>query len=81
MTIEDDILRCFQVLDCGKSLGPQDIAKQISAEDWRNALASVKKAALGLARNGQIEILRKGKPVDPNAPIKGVIRYRLPIGS
>jgi hypothetical protein len=79
MAIEDDILSCFQGLESGKSLGPPDIAKQIGAENWRNSLSSVKKAALGLARDGQIEILRKGKPVDPNAPIKGVIRYRLPI--
>jgi Protein of unknown function (DUF3253) len=77
MAIEDDILDCLKAIEPGKSLGPQDIAKQIGADEWRNALSSVKKAALGMARAGQIEILRKGKSANPNAPIKGVIRYRL----
>ena len=77
MAIEDDILKCLQPLALGKSLGPQEIAKQIGQDNWRGALHTVKIAALGLARQNQIEILRKGKPVDPNAPIKGVIRYRL----
>ncbi len=31
-----------------------------------------------LARAGQIELLRKGKPVDDPARVKGVVRYRLP---
>jgi hypothetical protein len=30
-----------------------------------------------LARDGQIEITRKGQPVDPNN-FKGVVRLRLP---
>ena len=42
----------------------------------RRVLPQVKAAAIGLARAGRVEILRHNKPVDPNAPIKGVYRLR-----
>jgi hypothetical protein len=34
----------------------------------------VRQQALHLARKDRIAILRKGKPVDPHAPFKGVVR-------
>ena len=77
MSIEEDILNCLSGVTAGKSLAPQDIAKTIGQDNWRSVFPTIKKAALGMARKEQIEILRKGKPVDPNEPIKGVIRYRL----
>ena len=45
---------------------------------WRRYLMATRQQALHLARTGRVVILRKGKPVDPNAPIKGVIRLSLP---
>jgi hypothetical protein len=36
----------------------------------------VRNAAKGLSREGLIDILRKGKPIDPEI-IKGVIRLRI----
>ena len=45
---------------------------------WRRYMTGVRQQALFLARNGYIAILRKGKPVDPFAPVKGVIRLSLP---
>jgi len=44
---------------------------------WRKYMRAVKQQALHLARSGRIEILRKGKPVDPD-DFKGVWRMRLP---
>lgn len=32
---------------------------------------------LGLARQGKLVILRKGKPFDPAQPLKGIYRVRL----
>lgn len=46
---------------------------------WRHYLNAVRQQAIHLARAGRIEILRKGKPVDPN-DFKGVYRLRLPGG-
>ncbi len=63
-----------------KSICPTDAAKALAGnppdESWRRSLAPVKLAAQRLARAGQIEILRKGKPVDPEV-LHGVIRLRL----
>ena len=37
----------------------------------------MRQQALNLARQGRILILRKGRPVDPHAPVKGVVRLAL----
>ena len=58
-----------------KSLCPTDVARAVSAENWRPLLGAVRKVAADLARQGKIEILRKGKPISPDE-IRGVIRLR-----
>ncbi|MBJ7249986.1 MAG: DUF3253 domain-containing protein [Acetobacteraceae bacterium] len=58
-----------------KSLCPTDVARAVSAEDWRPLLGAVRKVAADLARQGKIEILRKGKPINPDE-MRGVIRLR-----
>ena len=58
-----------------KSLCPTDVARAVSAEEWRPLLGAVRKVAADLARQGKIEILRKGKPINPN-DMRGVIRLR-----
>ncbi len=58
-----------------KSLCPTDVARAVSAEDWRPLLGAVRKVAADLARQGKIEILRKGKPINPDEML-GVIRFR-----
>ena len=45
---------------------------------WRRYLPAVKQQALNLARKGRIVMLRKGKPLDPFQPVKGLIRLALP---
>ena len=71
----------------GKSICPTEAARALAAararpsdppEAWRRYLRPVRQQALHLARLGRIRILRKGKPVDPHAPVKGVIRLSLP---
>ncbi|MCZ8278818.1 MAG: DUF3253 domain-containing protein [Acetobacteraceae bacterium] len=58
-----------------KSLCPTDVARAVSAENWRPLLGAVRQVAAELARQGKIEILRKGKPISPDE-IRGVIRLR-----
>jgi len=58
-----------------KSLCPTDVALAVSAENWRPLLGAVRKVAADLARQGKIEILRKGKPINPD-DMRGVIRLR-----
>ncbi len=73
--------------DAGKSISPEQAARAFAAtrsrpgdppDLWRRYLNAVRQQALHLARRGHLRILRKGKPVDPNRPVKGVIRLALP---
>lgn len=67
-----------QVALCGaeRSISPAEVAQSLGP-DWRTKLTAVRRAAIRLAEAGQIEILRKGRRVDP-AGVRGVIRLRQP---
>lgn len=45
-------------------------------ERWRTQVRGVRAAAIGLARQGKLEVLRKGEIADVSAPIKGLIKLR-----
>ncbi len=69
------------------SCGPSDVARLLAErrrkpgdppELWRRYLQAVNEQARYLARQGRIDILRRGQRQDPHAPIKGVVRLRLP---
>lgn len=77
------------LMDQDKSITPEEAARAYAAtrarpgdppDLWRRYLMAVRQQALHLARQGRIAILRKGKAVDPKAPVKGVIRLALPDG-
>jgi len=46
-------------------------------DGWRRYITSVKQQAVHLARQGRVEIIRKGEVADPN-DFKGIVRIRLP---
>ena len=77
---EQAILDTLRALGAGKSICPTAAARTLAGnppdDSWRRSLAPVKLAAQRLARAGQIEILRKGKPIDPST-LHGVLRLRL----
>ena len=73
--ITDTLLRLAAERGPAKSLCPTDVARAVSAEEWRPLLGAVRKVAADLARQGKIEILRKGKPINPD-DMRGVIRLR-----
>lgn len=77
---EQAILDSLRALEAGKSICPTAAARHLAGnppdDSWRRSLAPVKLAAQRLARAGQIEILRKGKPIDPSH-LHGVLRLRL----
>lgn len=80
---EQAILETLRALGAGKSISPVDAARALAGspkdDSWRRSLAPVKLAAQRLARAGQIEILHKGKPIDPSI-LHGVLRLRLTSG-
>jgi hypothetical protein len=63
-----------------KTICPTDAARVLAGnpkdDSWRAKLAPIKLAAIRLARAEKIDILRKGKPIAPDA-VHGVIRLRL----
>jgi len=74
--VEAAILSLVTAAGAGKSITPEDAARAL-ALDWQAKLSAVRRAAVRMAEAGMIDILRKGKRVDPTTA-KGVIRLALP---
>lgn len=75
--IRAEILRQTEACAPGRSISPSDVAQALSAEGWQSLLGPIRQAAMALAQEGRLEVLRKGKPVGPEA-LRGVIRLRKP---
>lgn len=64
----------------GKSISPSDAARVLAGSDekqWSRLMKPLRAVSVELARAGEIQILRKGKPVDPDN-FRGVYRLALP---
>jgi hypothetical protein len=72
----------------GGSISPTEAAKAVAAAKgqgkgdadaalWQSWLPRVRAAAIGMARKGDLVILRKGKPADPE-DFRGVYRLGMP---
>ena len=72
--IEQMILDLVTGSGPGRSICPSEVARALDPE-WRRLMTPVRDASVRLAKAGRIDILRKGKPVEP-ADVKGVIRLR-----
>jgi len=59
-----------------KSISPEDAARRLAGDSWRSKNTLVKLAAIRLAKDNKIEILRKGRRVAPE-DARGVIRLRI----
>ena len=55
---------------------PEDIAREIYPEEWQSLLKRIRLFAKQQALAGQIYILRKGQPADPE-DFKGLITLRI----
>lgn len=61
-----------------KSASPEELARLASGaapDEWRSVLPKLRQTAVRLAHQGLVDILRKGKAVDPDH-FKGVFRLR-----
>jgi hypothetical protein len=74
--VEAAILELVATAGPGKSISPSEAAQALGP-DWRAKLTAVRRAAQRLAEAGRIDILRKGKRVEPSEA-KGVVRLALP---
>jgi hypothetical protein len=73
--IEAEILRQVEARGPDKSICPSEVARTLDLE-WQKLSLAVRRAAIRLAKAGQIDILRKGRRVEPEG-VKGVIRLRI----
>jgi hypothetical protein len=61
----------------GGSICPSEVARLVGASgEWRGLMASVRRVAWRLQRQGRVEITRKGRPVAADSAV-GPIRIRL----
>ncbi len=79
--IAAEILRLVTERGPDKSICPSEVARALAPDDqdttWRPLMSPVRRVATAMAVAGRIDILRKGKPVDPNQEVRGVIRLRI----
>jgi len=80
--IAAEILRLTGARGVEKSICPSEVARALVSDDaaaWQRFMGPVRRVAVGLAKDGRIDILRKGRPIavpDDPAALKGVIRLR-----
>ncbi|WP_169569231.1 DUF3253 domain-containing protein [Sneathiella limimaris] len=85
---QDDPIATYilDALSSGEEVSPNTIAQTIARDKqkessprdfWRKFMTAVRQQAIHLARNGRIEIVRKGEVADPN-DFKGLYKLRLP---
>ena len=80
MTIQDseiraELLRQVEARGPDRSICPSEVARALTSE-WQSLMGRIRTVAAELSQEGRIDILRKGRPVEPQA-VKGVIRLRL----
>jgi len=85
--VDDPIAKAIlSVLAQDKTPTFQDVARHIAEQRrtpkdgphlWRRYLVAVRQQAVHLAKDGRIEIIRKGEVADPK-DFKGIVRMRLP---
>lgn len=60
--------------DPGKTICPSEVARTLSAENWRELMPAVREIGVELAAEGQIVVKQRGQVVDPRTA-RGPIRY------
>ena len=62
-----------------KTICPSEAARALAGDDperWSKLMPAVRRAAIGLMREGRVEIRRKGRRVDPD-DFRGVYRIAI----
>ena len=79
-TIEEALLRLIAEREAGKTVDPQEAARELGGahpDQWGPLMQPIRRAAVALAEQGRVVILRKGKAVDPR-DFKGMYRLVAP---
>lgn len=82
--IADEILRQTAARGAERSICPSEVARALAGGGlegpWRPLMGPVRAVAARLAREGRVQILRKGRPLPPDQAPHGVIRLRAAAG-
>ena len=74
--VRETILEMCREQGLGGSVKPEAIAQAVYPEKWQTMLKRVRLMAKQMAQAGDLLILRKGQPVDPEEA-KGLIRLQI----
>jgi hypothetical protein len=64
--LEEAILRLLGQRAGAATICPSEAARDVAPDDWRPLMERVRMAARRLVARGELEILQKGRPVDPS---------------
>ncbi|KTR08541.1 hypothetical protein NS365_00965 [Aureimonas ureilytica] len=81
--IQQAIASAVMERGAGKTVCPSEIARSLAGSDekvWRLMMNPIRAEAVRMAKAGDVRILRKGRPVDPD-DFKGIYRLALPDGA
>ncbi|MEQ8842228.1 MAG: DUF2256 and DUF3253 domain-containing protein [Acidimicrobiales bacterium] len=73
--LENAIVELLDQRANGATICPSEAARLVDPVGWRELMTPVRSAANRLVANGQIEIVQRGRVVDPSSA-KGPIRLR-----
>lgn len=73
--LETAILRLLDERARGATICPSEAARAIGGETWRELMEPARSAARRLAARGEIDVVQRGRPVDPSTA-RGPIRLR-----
>ncbi len=69
------LLQKLQQRGSEKTICPSEVAREYAPENWRPLMDTVREIAYELARQGKLDVVQKGRVVDPQQVI-GPIRLR-----
>lgn len=81
--IEATLLRLVGERGADKTVCPSEVARALGGaeqDEWRRLMQPVRRAAVRLAKRGDVAILRRGRPVDPD-DFRGIYRLGAPRGA
>lgn len=74
--LESTMLEMLRNRSRGASICPSEVAQATHPENWREHMESVRRAARRLVARGEVDVLQRGRVVDPDRA-RGPIRVRL----
>ncbi len=75
--LEQTIASLLDARGPSKTICPSEAARVVQPDDWRPLMEPTRRAARRMVARGELQIMQKGRVVDPTAA-KGPIRLRRP---